>query len=152
MEKYFAIEFEVGEIERKKYLEKLRDLFFKKGFIVEREWGDNIEMSRPLSCGQQGEIVMYPWIDKVYIQGKNGRVVVSCSLKNFIWFRYLILYVIPIIDIIILSILFLFNKEKVMLIPIGVTIFFAFVVIYFVFSMQLKKMMSLLAEEVQNIS
>ncbi len=152
MEKYFAIEVEVGEMERKNYLEKLRSLFFSKGFIVEREWEDNIEMFRPLSRGQQGEIVMYPWIDKLYIQGKSGSVVVSCSVKNFIWFRYLILYVVPIIDILFLSILFLFIKEKVMLIPIGVTMFFAFVVIYFVFSMQFKKMISLLAEEIQNVS
>ncbi|GEM_PF-1178696 len=151
MEKYIAIEVEVEEVERGRYLEKLRDLFLKKGFIVEREWEDNIELSRPLSTGKQGEIVMYPWIDKVYVQGKGSGVVVNCSVRNFMWFRYLILYVIPIIDIAFILLLFFFIEERIILIPVVAMMFFSFFFIFFVFKMQFRKMIHLLAEEVQNI-
>lgn len=151
MDKYFTIEVEVEEAEKKNYLGKLRDLFLKKGFVVEREWEDNIEISRPISSGKKNEIVMFPWIDRVYIQGKGGSVVVSCSAKYFIWFRYLILYFVPAIDIIFLLFLFLLVKERILLIPIALTMFMAFVVIYFVFNMQFKNMIKLLAEEIQNI-
>ncbi|MGC8845413.1 MAG: hypothetical protein ACP5QY_06155 [Candidatus Hydrogenedens sp.] len=152
MEKNFVIEVEVEEAERKNYLEKLRSLFLGKGFIVEREWEDNIELKQPVFCGKQGEIFMYPWIDKVYIQWKSGGVVINCSVKNFVWFRYLILFVIPVVDILFLLFIFYFIPNRQILVPIAIFMIFSNIAAYFVFSMQFNKMITLLAEEIQNLS
>lgn len=151
MEKNFIIEIEINEAERKKYIEKLRSLFLGKGFIVEREWEDNIELIRPISNGQQGEIFMYPWIDKIYVQGKSSGVVVNFSIKNFVWFRYLILFISPIVDILFLLFLFYFLPNREILIPIAIFIIFSTIVVYFVFNKQFNKMMTSLVEEIQNL-
>ncbi len=153
MEKNFTIEVEVDESEKKNYIEKLCELFLKKGFVVEREWEENIELNRPLSGKDPEGVMMFPWIDRVYIQGKSGSVVVNCSTKHFIWFRYLILYVVPIVDVLFLLLLyFLINfRERFILIPIFVVMIVSNVFIYFIMSMQYKRMISLLAEEIQNL-
>lgn len=152
MDKNFVIEIEVNEAERKNYIEKLRNLFLGKGFIVEREWEDNIELFRPISRGKQGEIFMYPWIDKVYVEGKGGTIIVNCSVKNFVWFRYLILFVAPIVDILFLLFLFYFTHNYEILIPFALFMIFSNIVVYFVFNTQFNKMMSSLAEEIQNLN
>lgn len=152
MEKNFAIEIEVNEAERKNYIEKLRNLFLGKGFVVEREWEDNIELFRPISQGKQGEIFMYSWIDKVYVEGKGGSIIVNCSVKNFVWFRYLILFVAPIVDILFLLFFFYFTPHYKMIIPIAFFLIFSNLTVYFVFDTQFNKMMSSLAEEIQNLN
>jgi len=152
MEKNFAIEIEVNEAERKNYIEKLRNLFLGKGFIVEREWEDNIELIRPVSRGQKGEVFIYPWIDKIYIEGKSGSVIVNCSIKNYVWIRNLILFGSPIIDVFFLLFLFYSIPNYKMIIIIAFFLIFSNITAYFVFDKQFKNMMSSLSEEIQNLN
>lgn len=152
VEKNFIVEIDVKEAERENYLEKLRDLFLGKGFIIDREWEDNIELSRPISRRKQGDIFMYPWIDKVYIQGKSSGVVINFSVKKFVWFRYLVLFAVPILDILFLLFLFYFIPNYEILIPFALIMIFSNIVLYFVFNRQLNKMITLLAEEIQNLN
>lgn len=152
MENFFNIEVEVEDSERKVYLEKLCNLFMQKGFIIERESENDIELSRPLSGSSKDETIMYPWIDKVCIQGTSSGFVVNCSVKNYRLVRYLTIYALPVVDVIIIVILFSVVKEHKMLFPFIFILIFSYFFINFIFNMQFKNMINTLAKEIQNLS
>lgn len=151
MQSSFTIEVELKQGEGKDYLEKLRNFFMDKGFIVEREWEGEIELSRPIPGKSKGETIIYPFIDKIHLQLGEGRVIVNCSTKHYIQTRSLLLYVSPTVDIIVLIILWFFIKQKLVLLIVFLFMILGYILIYFILTMQYNQMISSLSEEVRNL-
>lgn len=151
MQDSFAIEVELKQGEEKDYLEKLRNFFMNRGFIVEREWEGEMDLFRPIPSKGKREAVMYPFINKVHLQLGEGKVMVNCSTKPYVRTRSLLLYVSPTIDIIVLILLWFFIKQKVVLLSVLFFMLLGHVLIYFILNMQYEQMISSLAKEVQNL-
>ncbi|HOV33149.1 MAG TPA: hypothetical protein PLX23_07290 [Candidatus Hydrogenedens sp.] len=151
MQDSFAIEVGLKQGEEKDYIEKLRNFFMNKGFIVEREWEGEIEFSRLIPSKGKRETVMYPFIDKIHLQLLEDKVMVNCSTKSYVLIRSLLLYFSPTVDIIVLILLWFFIKQKVLLLTIFLFMLLGYILFYFILNMQYKQMVNSLAEEVQNL-
>lgn len=146
------IKMEVSESERRGALEKFREFFLKRGFIVEREWENRVELQRPVPVSRGNrEIPYYPAIYKVQIQLVDNFVEFRCEFNKVHQFGVWLILASGIIDIVVLMVLFILLDNLYLFVVIVGLMLVSVIVLFFIFHYLPRQSINALSQDLQTV-
>lgn len=147
-----VITIEITQSERAGVMERFREFFLERGFVVDREGENHVELSRPVPKWRKNkEILYYPAFNKIQIQLIENSVEFRCELSKVYQYRIWLILLSVIIDLGVLFVLFFVLNDPRFFFGVAGLMVVSVIVAIFVFFYLPRQSIEALSQDLQSV-